>query len=73
MTTYCRDCSYVHTDTRKQEPWQWRCVRVPVEPGFGFVDPDHAPNPPYAKCSSVNVNGECPMFEAVRVLEKVDG
>jgi hypothetical protein len=69
MTTYCRDCDNVHSATRKDDPWRWRCVKVPIRPGYGFVDPDHAPNPPYERCSKVNAQGTCPEFVPVRHVE----
>lgn len=64
MTNYCRDCDFVHPDTRKQEPWRWRCVRVPTKPGFGFVDPEYSPTPPYELCKFLRANvGEiCPSY-----------
>ncbi len=68
MTTLCINCDNVHPDTRKWEPWKWRCLAVPVEPGYGFVDPNYSPAPPYERCVKIN-GGECPFFEAVRVLE----
>lgn len=72
--TYCRDCDRVHPDTRKSEPWKWRCMAFPTAPGFGFVDPDFSPTPPYARCYDVNRHGECEMFEPLRVApEKADG
>ena len=68
MTTLCRDCDMVHTATRDEtKPWAWRCLAVPTEPGFGFVDPDYSPSPPYARCSDVNRDGQCPYFEPRRV------
>lgn len=70
MTTYCRDCDQVHGETRKAEPWRWRCLAVPTEPGFGFVDPDYSPAPPYARCIDVNRTGDCPMFKERREPEK---
>lgn len=67
MTTYCRDCDLVHSDTRKPDaPWKWRCLAAPTQPGFGFVDPEYAPDPPYALCKFVNDHGDCPMFEPLR-------
>lgn len=64
--TFCRDCDRVHPVTRPDDPWRWRCLAVPVAPGYGFVNPDYSPSPPYARCSDVNRNGECPMFEPLR-------
>jgi hypothetical protein len=61
--TYCRDCDHVHSLTRGEDPWNWRCMEVPIAPGFGFVDPEFSPNPPYEKCSRVNTNGECQHFK----------
>lgn len=74
MTTYCRDCDLVHPDTHKEtEPWKWRCMAAPTEPGFRFVDPDYSPSPPYELCSRINQIGECPFFEPRRVApEKAD-
>lgn len=69
--TYCRDCDLVHGDTRKQEPWRWRCLAHPTEPGFGFVDPDYSPTPPYALCRYIN-DGQCPYFEKRREPEKTE-
>lgn len=66
MTTYCRDCDLVHPNTRSSDPWKWRCMSAPVEPGFRYVDPDYSPTPPYDLCSRVNTEGECPMFEPRR-------
>ena len=73
MTTYCRDCDLVHSDTRKQEPWRWRCMAHPTEPGFGFVDPEFSPSPPYALCRFINDRGECPDYTKRREPEKSDG
>lgn len=67
MTTYCVDCDCVHSDTRKQEAWKWRCLKAPAKPGFKFVDPNYSPTPPYHLCSTVNDTGECPMFEPIRL------
>lgn len=62
MITWCSECDGVHGATRKEPPWKWRCVNVPIPPGFGFVDPTHSPDPPYERCSRVNQVGECEMF-----------
>lgn len=67
MITYCRDCDNVHSLTRSQEPWRWRCLRTPTSPGFGYVDPTYSPDPPYARCHDVNRLGDCGMFEPLRV------
>lgn len=72
QATYCRDCDLVHSDTRKQEPWKWRCVEFPAKPGFHFVDPDYAPAPPYHRCQDINRDGQCPYFEKRREPEKSD-
>lgn len=69
METYCRDCDNVCASTRKQEPWKWRCMMVPIHPGFGFVDPDFSPNPPYEKCSRINLTGDCEWFTPLRVAK----
>jgi hypothetical protein len=62
-TTYCSDCDHVHSDTRKEAPWRWRCMAVPIEErGYGYVSPDYAPSPPYDLCNRVNRDGTCPMF-----------
>lgn len=61
MTTWCQDCDNVHSATRNLDPWKWRCMKAPVTPGFGFVSPDWAPHPPYAKCEYLN-KGECEHF-----------
>ena len=70
MTTYCRDCDNVHPDTRGERPWKWVCLKVPVRPGYGFVDPEFSPDPPYARCITTNTTGDCPMFEKRREPEK---
>lgn len=71
MTTYCDVCDFVHLDTRKLPPWQWRCVKAPVEPqGFGFVTQEYAPNPPYARCSDKNEYGDCDDWTPRRTKEK---
>lgn len=67
MTTYCSDCDRVHPETRKQEPWKWRCMARPISPGFGFVDPHYSPTPPYAPCKFVNDRGECEHWIPARV------
>lgn len=67
MTVYCRDCDLVHPDTRKQEPWRWRCMARPVPPGFGFVDPDYSPSPPYELCKFTRFDENCEMFTPRRV------
>lgn len=68
MTLYCADCDHVHSDTRKEAPWRWRCMKAPImERGYRFVSPDYAPSPPYEVCSRVNDAGECPMFTPARV------
>lgn len=73
MTVYCEACGNVHGDTRKLEPWKWVCVMAPAEPGYRFVSQTYSPSPPYHRCSVVNSDGECEMFEPVRVVEKADG
>jgi hypothetical protein len=75
VTTYCQDCEHVHPAANKaDEPWRWRCLKVPVAPGYGFVSQDYSPDPPYARCSDVNRNGECEMYETRRVApEEADG
>ncbi len=70
MSTYCSQCDQVHSDTRKLDPWYWRCCAYPTEPGYGFVSPDYAPNPPYARCTDANKYGECPRFEPLREVTK---
>lgn len=73
LPTYCDECEHTHPDSAKAEPWRWRCMKVPTKPGFGFVSRDYSPDPPYARCSDVNRNGECPMFEPRRIApEKKD-
>ena len=66
MPTICKACDNVHSATRSQEPWKWRCIKAPIEPGFGFVDPDFSPTPPYERCSKFNPTGECPEFTPIR-------
>jgi len=56
---YCRDCDHVHSATRPMEPWKWRCLKAPTKPGYGFVDPQYSPNPPYDLCSRRNTSGDC--------------
>lgn len=71
MTTFCDACDNVHSDTRKDAPWRWRCVKAPVvEQGYRFVSQDYAPAPPYHKCDHVNGNGECEMFTPRREGKK---
>lgn len=66
--TYCDACDRVHPDTRKEAPWRWRCLAVPIEErGFGFVSADYAPAPPYESCAKINTHGACPMFTPRRV------
>lgn len=66
MTTYCSNCDLVHPATRDKEPWKWRCLKVPVAPGYGFVSPDYSPDPPYQSCHRVNTNGQCDYFVPAR-------
>lgn len=68
MNTYCTDCDMVHGDTKGKEPWHWRCLAVPVPPGYGFVNPTYSPTPPYARCIDVN-GGNCPHFRPARKME----
>lgn len=71
MIVYCRDCDLVHPDTRKLAPWLWRCMAAKIEPeGFGFVTPEWAPNPPYARCHDKNETGHCDDFEPRRVAKE---
>lgn len=67
MTVFCRDCDLVHSNTRDPlKPWEWRCMAVPTEPGYRYVDPDYSPSPPYARCGDVNRDGQCQFFEPLR-------
>jgi hypothetical protein len=65
--TWCDACDHVHAETRSQDPWRWRCVKAPTEPGFGFVSQNFSPNPPYELCSRMNTRGECPHFKMKRI------
>lgn len=67
---YCSQCDNVHPDSRKREPWAWRCMKAPTEPGYGFVDPTYSPDPPYAKCDRINTDGRCSWFTPRRVPEE---
>jgi hypothetical protein len=55
MTTLCRDCDLVHSDTRKLAPSRWACLACPVklEALYPALDPDWHPNPPYALCRHI--------------------
>jgi hypothetical protein len=67
--TLCRDCDHVHTATRKEAFYRWRCSKFPVLTGFNPVDPDYLPDPPYAKCTDIN-HGLCPVFRLRREGQK---
>lgn len=70
MTTFCDTCEHVHPDTMKSPPWNWRCLRAPIdEVGYRFVSQDYAPHPPYEKCDRLN-DGACPEWEPRRVAPK---
>lgn len=62
---YCRSCDNVHPATRGDDPWRWRCMKVPVPSGYRFVDPEYAPNPPYEVCGRVNTDGACSLFTPI--------
>ncbi len=66
MVTYCEDCDNVCAETKAKEPWNWRCIAVPIKAGYGFVSRSYAPYPPYMQCSRVNTEGSCPFFERSR-------
>ena len=69
MTVWCDACSNVHADTRSPDkPWTWRCAKAPSRSGYGFVSRFYAPAPPFFRCVDVNKNGDCEMFEPIRVL-----
>lgn len=68
--TYCHACDNVHTATRGDDPWRWRCLKAPVTPGYGFVSATYAPHPPYEKCDRRNTKGECPDFSPRREAHK---
>ncbi len=64
MTGLCRDCDFVHGDTRKGgNPWRYRCVKYPVvlegPEELRFVDPDYRPDPPYRLCWAIMKDGGC--------------
>lgn len=63
---YCEDCDNVHPATRQLDPWRWRCMAYPTEPGFGYVSKQYSPDPPYARCSDCNRYGDCPSFKPLR-------
>jgi hypothetical protein len=69
MTTLCRDCDLVHGSTRGRDWWNWRCMAAPTEVTRNFVNPDNEPDPPYAKCATVNPRGECEFFTPIRHAE----
>lgn len=62
MSVFCSSCDNVHADTRNMEPWRWRCTKVPVPPGYGFVSRDFSPYPPFERCDRLNKDGDCKMF-----------
>lgn len=65
MTTLCRDCEWVHMDTRKLAPSRWACKAWPVAltAPYPELDPDWHPNPPYELCRRVRVPGtDCTEF-----------
>lgn len=64
--TFCSRCDKVHPLTRNEDPWRWRCMAVPIPPGYGFVSPDFSPSPPFARCDQTNKHGDCPMFSPKR-------
>ena len=68
--TPCQTCDYVHPDTRNKPPYAWRCQKFPVLPGMNPVAPDYRPEPPYAKCESIN-HGWCPLWTPRRQPEQV--
>lgn len=73
LPTYCESCDNRHPERKEDMPWGWRCLKVPVRPGYGYVSSSYSPSPPYARCQDVNRYGECELFEPLRVApEKVD-
>ncbi len=71
MATWCDECDNVCAETKTKEPWNWRCISVPIKAGYGFVSRNYAPYPPYMQCSRVNTEGACPFYERSRGV--IDG
>lgn len=64
---FCQDCDHVHPASRdEQKPWQWRCLKVPRPPGYGFVHPSYSPQPPFASCRDINRDGLCALYAPLR-------
>jgi hypothetical protein len=64
--TFCEECDWVHTDSRKQHPGRWLCVQHRRVPGGSFVAPKGwVEHEPYLRCVNVN-GGMCLLFEPRR-------
>lgn len=64
--TPCEKCDNVHSDTRKWEPRNWRCVKFPRLPGMSPVAPTQGVgHPPFQRCEGIN-GGYCPLWTARR-------
>lgn len=76
MNALCRDCDFVHSDTRKLSPFKWRCLRHPIKLqtpiGLEFVDPDWRPDPPYGICTNHNKAGDCEHFAPRRTPKEAE-
>lgn len=68
--TWCDQCEWVTSESRKRPPFQWLCARHRRLDGHGFLSPEYRTDEPFLKCRDVN-GGLCETFEPKR--EKPNG
>lgn len=64
--TYCEDCDYVESESRKGPTFRWLCLKHPNRRGVGFTTRDRwDKDAPYLPCHRVN-GGDCKLFEPAK-------
>lgn len=64
--TFCEDCDWVGSDSRKQHPGRWVCLKFPRLTGFSPVAPNRwVEHEPYNRCVNINL-GFCPLWTPKR-------
>ena len=61
--SYCEDCDYVESSSRKGPTYRWLCLMHPNQKGMGFTTRDKwDKDAPYLYCHRVN-GGDCQLFK----------
>lgn len=67
---YCEGCEScvkrLVNESRDLPAWRWMCLAFPVEEPPQFVTRSFRLTEPYRRCSTVNPDGDCELYEPRR-------